>query len=75
MSEKDELRDRVEAKRKRLEARLAELKADSRAEARDERERLEKQLADVGASLREGWENLSEKAAGKLNEWLSDDRA
>lgn len=73
MREWDELRDRVEAKRKRLEARIAELRADTRAEARAERARLEKRLEHLAASLQGGWESLTDEAARTLNAWLKED--
>lgn len=72
MSEKKELKDRVEARRKRLEARISELKADSRAQAREERDKLQKKLDGIKSATSEGWENLSDKAAARLNELLKD---
>jgi len=70
MSEKDELQSRVEAKRKRLEARAKELRADVGASAREEKGKIDQELTRLRAALEEGWENLTEGAAKKLNEWL-----
>jgi len=73
MSQTDELRDRIEAKKKRLEARISELKADARSTSRVEAQKLQAQLDDLGDSLKEGWNDLSEAVAGKLNDWLKHD--
>ncbi len=72
MTQKNELRSRVEAKRRRLEARVEELKADATAAARKEREEAERELASLRSTLTEGWENVTERVAKKLNEWLRD---
>lgn len=69
-SSKKELRDRVEAKQKRLEARLQELKADTREQSREERGRIEAQLSEVSKHVREGWDRISEQTSRKLNDWL-----
>jgi predicted trehalose synthase len=73
MSQKDELKDRVEAKKKRLEAQISELKADARSTSREESARLQSKLDALGDSLKEGWDDLSETVAAKLNGWLKDD--
>jgi len=72
VTQKNELRSRVEAKRRRLEARVEELKADATAAARKEREEAERELASLRSTLTEGWENVTERVAKKLNEWLRD---
>jgi hypothetical protein len=63
----EELKDRIEAKKHELMARLAELKADSRAEAREQSSRIKLRLDELEDYLREGWD----KAQLKLNEWLN----
>lgn len=73
MGEKEELRDRVEARKKRLEARISELKADSRSEAREESKKLERQLDELAKDLKSGWDDLTDAVAGKLNAWLKRD--
>ena len=72
-TQRKELKDRVEAKRMRLQAKLAELKAEGRKESRETIEQLETKLDELRGMLREGWDRVSEPAAAKLNEWLSDD--
>ena len=66
----NELKDRIEAKKHELLARLSELKADSRAEAAEERDTIAKKLDQLGDSLRDGWDNVSDTVSAKLNDWL-----
>jgi len=73
MSKKEELKDRVEAKKLRLQAKLRELKADTRSTSRDEAKKLQAKLDALSKSLKGGWGDLSETVAGKLNDWLKDD--
>lgn len=75
MTEKKELRQRVDAEKKELQARLAQLKVKGTAAANDQAEKIEGELQDLENSLREGWDNLSEKAARKLNDWLDRNKA
>ena len=70
MSKTEELRDRIVATRKRMEARVAELKADTREKAREERQRLQTRLDELSHQLKDGVDHAVENAAGKLNEWL-----
>jgi len=72
-TQKEELRQRVEAKRKRLEAKLSEAKADASESSRKSQAWAQKKLDALNESLRDGWDNLSEGAVEKLNEWLKDD--
>jgi hypothetical protein len=69
----DELKDRVEAQKLKLGARLAELKADTRHEAIELRDGLQKKLHEVESYLKDGWDKLSDGAKSKLNEWLDRD--
>lgn len=73
MSQFDELKDRVSAKQHRLEARLAELRADVRSKGREEADRLETELTSVRDSIKDGWEKVTEEVAAKLNKWLDND--
>lgn len=73
MSQRDELRDRVEAKKKRLEAQLSEFKADARSTSREQSQQLQAKLDALTESLKDGWDDLTEGVAGKLNAWLKDD--
>jgi len=70
--EKTELKARIEAKRKELEAQIARLKADSIGGANDSLVKLQKKLSGLEEDLHSGWDNLTEAAAGKLNRWLAD---
>jgi hypothetical protein len=70
LTQKDQLKDKVEVKQKKLQARLAELKAESRESVMKEREEIEHKLAELRATLSDGWNNLSESAAKKINDWL-----
>ena len=73
MSQVDELKERVEAKRLRLQAKIKELQADSRATSREEAQKLQAKLDALADSVRGGWDDLTETVAGKLNQWLKDD--
>lgn len=73
MSQRDELKDRVEAKKLRLQAKLHELKADTRSTSRDEVRKLQAKLDALSEDLKGGWDSVTEKAASKLNEWLKED--
>ena len=73
MSQKDELKDRIMAKRKRLEAQLSELKADARSASREQAQKLQSQLDELNENLKGGWDDLTEAVARKLNNWLKND--
>lgn len=68
--EKDELRDRIESKRKELESKLYEYRANTREKGRETADEIENRLSELGEMLHTGWENVSDTVAGKLNEWL-----
>jgi len=63
----NELKDRIEAKKHELLSCLAELKADSRAEAREQSSKIKLRLDEVEDYIKEGWD----KANVKLSEWLN----
>ena len=69
-----ELKLRVEAKKKELEAQIAKFKADSIGSKNEALEGLQKKLSSLETDLKHGWENVSETVVGKLNRWLSDDK-
>lgn len=77
MSEKDELMKRFEAERKNLEARIAELEAeaeDKKDEAKttlkSATDQLQEKLNDLRSTVAEGWDNLTEEGAKRLNALL-----
>lgn len=75
MIEKDrELKDRIEARKHDLLAKLNDLKADSRAEAREQRDRLKRELDELELHLKGGWDKMSDAVRGKLDSWLHRDR-
>jgi hypothetical protein len=67
---KIELKLRVEAKINDLKAQMGTLAADTTAEAQKRKQQLEASLKDATAQLKGGWDNITDQAAGKLNEWL-----
>jgi len=69
-SDRKELENRVEEKRRRLEADLEALKADTREATRERREQLEAKLQEVRGHLKDGWNKVSNDVADKLNAWL-----
>ena len=71
MTKKQELKDRVDARRAELKARISELKADGRAWAIDEKKNLEKTLSEIEAAVSKGWNDMSEAVATKLNKLLN----
>ncbi len=71
LRKQDELKDRIESKRHELQARLAELRADARAEAIESRRKIERSLEELEGYLKDGWHNLSEGVSSKLNHWLN----
>ena len=73
MSQRAELKDRIEAKKKRIEAQISELKADTRSTSRDQSQKLPSKPEALDKSLKDGWDDLSDAVAGKLNDWLKDD--
>lgn len=70
MSEVKEMKSRVEAKKKQLEADLAKAKADARGGANDAEKAIKRKLEELNNYLSDGWDNFSESVAEKLNGWL-----
>ena len=73
MSQKEELKQRVEAKKLKLQAKIKDLQANASSDSRDEVRKLQIKLEELGESMKGGWEDLTEKVSGKLNQWLKDD--
>lgn len=67
---KDELKNRVQAKQRELEARYLELKADAQERTREERARVKRKLDELQETVKDGWDSLSDRVAAKLNDWL-----
>jgi hypothetical protein len=71
LERKEELKDRIKAKQRELEARFQELKADTRAEARTERDKVKSKLDELQETVKDGWDNMTERVSAKLNDWLN----
>lgn len=71
LDKKDELRDRVDARKHELMAKLAELKADTRHDAASARDRVKKELDELEVHIKDGWDKLTDGTRTKLNSWLS----
>lgn len=67
-----ELKDRVAAKQKRVEARIHELKAEGSDKARQKADQLQTQLKDIREKVSDGYEDLKQDTAAKINDWLKD---
>lgn len=72
MSQKEELKDRLLAKKKMLEAKLHEARANARKEGRESAAEIEKKIEEVNNTLKSGWDKLSEAATSRLNKLLGD---
>ncbi len=70
LTKKEELKDRVEARRHAMRARLSELKADTRHEAIEASQKIKRGLAELDDYLKDGWDKMSEGVHGKLSSWL-----
>ena len=73
LDKKDELKDRIEARKHELISKFNELKADTRHEAGEARDKLKVKLDELETSLKNGWDNLSDAVRTKLNQWLDND--
>jgi hypothetical protein len=69
-----ELKDRVEARRHEIAAKLARLKADTRAEAREQSTKLQHELAEAELHLKEGWDRMTDAARAQLSRWVDSKR-
>jgi outer membrane murein-binding lipoprotein Lpp len=70
VSEKAELRSRVEAKIKQLEADLAHARADAHGASNDAATAIHGKLEEAKTYLTDGWDNWSEHVSARFNEWL-----
>lgn len=67
---KEELKDRINARKHELQSKLSELKADSREESAKARDGISARLRELEDMLKDGWERISDATAAKLNSWL-----
>ena len=74
LDKKDELKDRIEARKHELLSKFNDLMADGRKEAGETRDKLKAKLDELEASLKNGWDNVSDAVRTKLNQWLDSDR-
>jgi predicted nuclease with TOPRIM domain len=72
-TQKEELMHRLKAKQKEIEAHIERLKADTSDKARRAQSQLKEKLARLQTSLKDGWDNLTEETAARLNDLLEDD--
>lgn len=70
-STSDELKDRINVRKFELMAKLAEFKADTRAEASSDIDAVKAKLAKLEHSLKDGWDNMTEAVKTQLNDWLA----
>ena len=70
LTKREELKDRIEARRHAMQAKLSELKADTRKEAAEARDKLERSLDELAETVKDGWDNMSDAVRDKLNRWL-----
>ena len=70
LDKSDELRDRVEARKHELLAKYNELKADSRRDASDARDKVKAKLDELEVHIKDGWAKVSDDVRTKLNRWL-----
>ena len=73
MSQMDELKDRVEAKKLSLQSKIKELQADARSTSREGAQNLQSKLDALTDSVKDGWDDVTDAVASKLNDWLKDD--
>lgn len=69
----DELKNRIEARKHELLARLETIKADTRHEAAAARDSIKVKLEELETHLKDGWEKLSDAVKTQLNKWLEPD--
>ena len=69
----DELKDRIEARKLLINAKLVELRADARHEAAGMRDNRSASLADLETTLHDGWDNVNDAVRAKLHAWLARD--
>ncbi len=65
-----ELKDRVEARRLELKAKLLKLKAETHHDAVAARDKIQHALGEVEETIKDGWDKVTDGAKAKLQEWL-----
>ena len=70
-TKKQELKDRVNAKAKRVEAKILELKADSSEAACKKPGQPPTELPEMTSHIKDGAAHLKDDTVEKLNAWLS----
>jgi hypothetical protein len=73
LDKSDELRDRIEARKHELLAKYNELKADTRKEASDARDKIKSRLDELELHLKSGWNKVNAEVQTKLSKWLERD--
>lgn len=71
MLAKQELKSRIEAKKKQLEADLATAKASGYSHLTDAQEEAKRKLEEIENQTKEGWDKITDAAAKKLNKLLN----
>jgi hypothetical protein len=70
-----DLESRIDKRRNELIARLAELRADTRIEAVEARDKLKAKLSELGHIIKmgvvDGWANLGDIVKQRLDHWLT----
>ncbi len=66
----DALKDRVEARKHELLAKLNDLKADTRTDVGEARTMVKHKLDELELYLKEGWDRVNEATRSKLDHWL-----
>lgn len=70
ITERSKLKSEILARRKELEATLARAKADAMEVADEKVDKARKRLDELKTLTKDGFEQMSESTARKLNEWL-----
>jgi len=65
-----ELKHRVEARKKELQSKLERMKADAAGSSDDAKKDVERRLAELDQTLRDGFDNLTDQAVAKINALL-----
>jgi hypothetical protein len=66
----DALKDRVEARKHELLAKLNDLKADTKNQASDAHTKVKHKLDELELYLKEGWDKVNDATRTKLDHWL-----
>ena len=73
MNKRDELASRVTARKHELLAKYNELKADTQRDAMEKRDQIKSRLDEIEDAIKDGWENMSDAVAARVNKWLDKD--